>query len=125
MPSDPIPIFEFRGTHRQVGQQIGEAMQSRLRRLASGARYGVPPGVSWDDMLLQGQAYLSHSRAAYPQYVDELEGIAEASGLPFEELFYRYLPGPGYSFTGSRHGYQAADGDPVYFDSDTGEIPSA
>ena len=45
--------------------------------------------------------------------------------LPFEELFYRYLPGSGYSFTGSRHGYQGAGLDPVYFDSETGEIPSA
>lgn len=87
MPSDPIPIFEFRGTHRQVGQQIGEAMKSRLQRMAAGVREGLPRGVSWDDMLLQARAYLVPSRAAYPQYVDEIEGIAEASGLPFDELF--------------------------------------
>ncbi len=87
MPSDPIPIFEFRGTHRQVGQQIGEAMKSRLQRMAAGAREGLPRGVTWEDMLLQGQAYLVHSREVYPQYVDELEGIAEAAGLPFDELF--------------------------------------
>jgi len=87
MPSGPIPIFEFRGTHRQVGQQIGEAMKSRLQRMAAGAREGLPRGVSWDDMLLQGQAYLVPSREVYPQYIDELEGIAEAAGLPFDELF--------------------------------------
>lgn len=46
--------------------------------------------------------------------------------LPFEELFYRYLARSGYSFTGSRLGYQGSkDSDPVYFDSETGEIPSA
>jgi isopenicillin-N N-acyltransferase-like protein len=38
-------------------------------------------------MLQQGRLYLAHSRAAYPLCVEELEGIAEGAGLPFEEVF--------------------------------------
>lgn len=41
--------------------------------------------------------------------------------LPFVELFYRYLFG-GYSFTGSRHGFQGQEGQSVYFDAETGEV---
>jgi isopenicillin-N N-acyltransferase-like protein len=87
MTTDPIPLLELKGTHRQVGQQIGEAMKPCLQRMAARLREESPPGMAWADVLQQGQLYLAHSRAVYPQYVEELEGIAEAAGLPFAELF--------------------------------------
>ena len=90
MASDPIPVLQVQGTHRQVGQQIGEQMRARLqqyRQAADQMRAGLPPGVTWEDMLSQGRVYLAYSRAVYPQYVEELEGVAEGAGLPFEETF--------------------------------------
>jgi isopenicillin-N N-acyltransferase-like protein len=82
-----LPIVEVRGTHREVGRQIGERMKPTLQRMLPQLREDLPAGVTWSDMLQQGQLYLSYSRAAYPQYVEELEGIAEGAGLPFDELF--------------------------------------
>jgi isopenicillin-N N-acyltransferase-like protein len=87
MATDPIPILEVKGTHRQVGQQIGEAMKPRLQYAAAQLRQDLPPHVTWEQMTQQGQLYLAHSRAVYPQYIEELEGIAEAAGVPFEEVF--------------------------------------
>ncbi len=90
MASDPIPVIQVKGTHRQVGQQIGEQMRARLQEYQQAAdqmRAGLPPGVTWGDMLDQGRVYLAYSRTVYPQYVEELEGIAEGGGLPFEEMF--------------------------------------
>jgi isopenicillin-N N-acyltransferase-like protein len=83
----PIPVIQVGGTHRQVGQQIGERMKPQLQHMIARLRENLPPGVSWNDMLLKGWLCLAHSRAAYPQYVEEVEGIAQASGLPFEEVF--------------------------------------
>jgi isopenicillin-N N-acyltransferase-like protein len=87
MASDPIPVIEVSGTHRQVGQQIGEKMRPTLERILDRQREGLPPGVAWNDMLLKGRLCLAHSRAIYPRFVEEVEGVAEGSGLPFEELF--------------------------------------
>ena len=87
MATNPIPMIEVRGTHRQVGQQIGEQMRPTLQRMLERMREGLPANVSWDDVLVQGQSYLAHSRTVYPQYIEELEGIAEGAGLPFEEVF--------------------------------------
>lgn len=87
MASKSIPVVEVRGSHRQVGEQIGAQMQPALARLLARLREGLPQGVSWQEMVQQGQRYLAHSRAAYPQYVEELEGVAAGAGLPFEELF--------------------------------------
>jgi isopenicillin-N N-acyltransferase-like protein len=87
MAAPSIPMIEVSGTHREVGQQIGEKMKPQLQRVLSRLRGSLPPGVSWKDMVLKGQLCLAHSRAAYPEFVEELEGIAEAAELPFEEVF--------------------------------------
>jgi isopenicillin-N N-acyltransferase-like protein len=87
MAANPIPVIKVSGTHRQVGRQIGEQMEPTLRRVLSRLRGSLLPGVAWRDMLHKGQIYLTHSRAVYPQYIEELEGIAEGAGLPFDELF--------------------------------------
>jgi len=80
-------MISVSGTHRQAGQQIGRQMAPTIRRMVQQFRENLPRGVSWEDMLRQGRGYLEHSRAIYPRYVEELEGIAEAAGVPFEELF--------------------------------------
>jgi isopenicillin-N N-acyltransferase-like protein len=87
MSTEPIPVIEVRGSHRQVGQQIGEAMKPQLQRMVGRLRDELPHSVTWDDLLRQGRLYLAHTWPVYPQYVEELEGIAEAANLPFEEVF--------------------------------------
>jgi isopenicillin-N N-acyltransferase-like protein len=87
MSTTEIPVLEVRGTHRQVGRQIGEQMRPSLQRIQERLRRDLPPGVTWPGMLGQVQRYLAPSRAVYPQYVAELEGIAEGANLPFDELF--------------------------------------
>ena len=82
-----IPIIEARGTHRQVGHQIGEQCQPQIESMLSRLREEIPAGVRWDEMLRQSKRYLAHSRAVYPQYVEELEGIAAGAKVPFEEIF--------------------------------------
>ena len=85
--SQPIPVLEVRGTHHEVGRQIGEHMRSALHRRMPQLREKLPTGVTWADMLLQGRIYLAYSRDVYPHYVEELTGIAEGANLPFEEMF--------------------------------------
>ncbi len=87
MAADPIPLIEVKGTHRQVGRQIGERMRPVLQRMLPRLRKGLPPGVEWKDMLLKGRICLAHSHVIYPQYIEELEGVAEGADLPFEEVF--------------------------------------
>lgn len=87
MASDPIPVVHVRGTHQEVGRQIGARQRPVLQRILAGAREQLPPGVTWPEIVRQSQLYLAHSRAVVPHYVEELEGIAEAADLPFDEFF--------------------------------------
>jgi isopenicillin-N N-acyltransferase-like protein len=87
MTTDSIPAIRVSGTHRQVGQEIGGRMKPQLQRMAVQMREGLPAGVSWEDMLGRSRLCLVHSRVVYPQFVEELEGIAAGAELPFDEVF--------------------------------------
>lgn len=82
-----IPLLEVSGTHRQVGEQIGEHMKPHIREMLDSQRQRLPLGVLWQDILHKSRLCLVESRAVFPKYIEELEGIAEASGTDFDELF--------------------------------------
>jgi len=85
--SSTIQLVEARGTHRQVGQQVGEACRELIRESLKEFETDLPPGITWGDIHYQGALYEAASREVYPQYIEELEGIAEAAGVPFEHIF--------------------------------------
>jgi len=82
-----IPVIEVSGSHREVGRQIGKQCQPQIQNMLTHLREDLPIGISWNNMLRQSKINLQHSRAVYPQYVDELEGIAQGANVPFEEIF--------------------------------------
>lgn len=82
-----IPLVEARGTHREVGQQIGEACQLGIQQTLAELRDELPEGVTWKQMLQQSARYLEFSQQVYPAYVQELEGLAEGASVPFKEVF--------------------------------------
>ena len=87
MPNHPIPIIEARGTHREVGQQIGTQCKPQIERMMDLLRKSPPKDKTWEMTIAESKLFLAHSQAIYPQYVEELQGIAEGSGIPFDELF--------------------------------------
>jgi len=82
-----IPVIEAHGNHREIGRQIGQACQSKIKKTLAGLSEDLPEGVTWEQMLEQSARYLEFSRQVYPQYVDELEGIAKGADVPFKEVF--------------------------------------
>lgn len=82
-----IPLFEAQGSHREAGQIIGSACRLQIKRMLSDQRASLPDWTTWADMLSASAEFLDISRKIYPQYVDELVGIAEGADLPFDEIF--------------------------------------
>ncbi len=82
-----LRVIEARGTHREVGLQIGTQCKEGLQGMFAGLRDDLPKGATWSAMLEQSRAYLAPSQKVYPQYVEELEGIAEGADVPFEDVF--------------------------------------
>jgi isopenicillin-N N-acyltransferase-like protein len=87
MANHPIPIIEARGTHREVGLKIGGQCRSQIQDIFTNLRDSPPAGFALEKILDQSKEYLAHSRAAYPRYIEELEGLAEGAGVSFDEVF--------------------------------------
>ncbi len=89
--ASPPPLVRVSGTHREMGQQIGEACREQVRRSLDNARALLASAyeqleLTWDGAQIQSRKYLPFSQERFPQYVDELMGIAEGAKVSFEDL---------------------------------------
>lgn len=81
-----FPVLEVAGLPREMGRQTGEAMRSEIRELVDLvlARFNkgreTPISLEHAQGIVEGTIPLAREYA--PDSVDELEGIAEAAGVP-------------------------------------------
>jgi isopenicillin-N N-acyltransferase-like protein len=89
--STPPPFVRIKGTHRQIGQQMGEACAPQIRHSVETARSQIQQsydslGLNWESALIQAQKYLPFAQERYPQYLDELTGLSESAGVSLGEI---------------------------------------
>lgn len=91
IPSNPVPMVRARGTHLQIGQQIGETVKEAIRHSVESAKSLISQTyptleLNWEGALIQARKYLPFAQERYPRYVDELSGIAAGAGVSFDDL---------------------------------------
>jgi isopenicillin-N N-acyltransferase-like protein len=79
------------GSHREIGRQIGEACIQQVRHSIENARILIASAyedlqLSWEGAQIQAQKYIPFAQERYPQYVEEMMGIAEGADVPFEDI---------------------------------------
>ncbi len=87
----PPPIVYVSGTHREIGQQIGEGRRERVRHSVESSRKLLAKAypelkLTWEAAQIQARKYLPFAQEAYPQYIEEMRGIAEGANLAFDEV---------------------------------------
>ena len=88
---NPPPLVRVSGTHREMGQQIGEACRKQVLHSVENARklledaYGQLE-LTWEGAQIQARKYLPFTQERYPQYAEELLGIAEGANITPEEI---------------------------------------
>ena len=87
MSPPPIRLLRARGDHREAGRQVGQACAATIQAEAAFADVKVPCGRSREEQLALADRYREVTEAAYPWYVEELEGIAEGAGADPRALF--------------------------------------
>lgn len=89
--SNPIPLIRIKGSHREIGRQIGEAFTEQIRHHIQSANALIENSyesleLTWASATIQAKKYLPFAQERYPQYVEEMEGIAEGSGVSFDDV---------------------------------------
>ena len=87
----PPPLIEVAGTHREMGQQIGEAARVQVQHSVDNAHVLIDQSyntleLTWAGANIQARKYLPFAEERYSQYVDELRGIAEGANVSFDDL---------------------------------------
>ena len=89
--SRSLPLTLVHGTHRQMGQQIGEARRDQVRHSVENACQLLENAheklqLHWSGAQIQARKYLPFAEERYPQYVEELKGIAEGANVFFDDI---------------------------------------
>jgi isopenicillin-N N-acyltransferase-like protein len=89
--STPPPLIEVSGTHREMGQQIGEAAREQVQHSIVNARVLIEVAyndleLTWQGAQIQSRKYLPFAEERYPQYVEELHGMAEGANVSFDDI---------------------------------------
>lgn len=89
--SEPVPFVSVYGSHHEMGRQIGEARRESVRRSIENARkllYDAYEelGLTWSGAQIQARKYLPFAQERYPQYVEEMHGIAEGANVSEEDI---------------------------------------
>jgi isopenicillin-N N-acyltransferase-like protein len=85
------PFLRVSGTHRQIGQQIGEACCQQVRHSIESARNLIQSiqsdlQIDWVGARIQSRKYIPFVQERYPQYLEELIGISEGAEVEFDDL---------------------------------------
>jgi len=84
-------LLEVYGSHYQIGCQIGEAARRQVQRSVETAKNLLAEAfdqlqLSWDMAQILALEHIAFARAHYPQYVDEMQGIADGGQCAFEDI---------------------------------------
>ncbi len=82
----PIPFLEVAGSHREVGRQIGRACADTIRKAVEFDAQ-IPCGRTREEQLALADDFRAITASAYPWFIAELEGAAEAAAVDPLALF--------------------------------------
>jgi len=89
MQDNCLPIIEIRGSPRERGRHQGQGARTQILRALTRYCEVIPRaiGLGWEAAQREARKFLPYAEEAFPQFVDELRGIAEGAQVPFEEVW--------------------------------------
>ena len=81
-----IPLIETGGSWREIGFDVGRGVRDQLYVAADSTRAELG-GIDPAEVIGNIGPYLRITEDAAPDVIEELRGMAEASGVDFETLF--------------------------------------
>jgi isopenicillin-N N-acyltransferase-like protein len=89
MNPQSLSLIRIKGSPRERGRQQGESARPQIVRALDRYRKAIPKAtkLTWEEALREAQKFLPYGEQAFPQFVEEIRGIAEGSSNPFQEIW--------------------------------------
>lgn len=89
--SKPAPLISVRGSHLEIGRQIGEAVRPAIQHSIESVKMLVQSAehklhLTLSGAQIQAFKYSPFIQEHYPQYFDEILGISQGADVPLEDL---------------------------------------
>ena len=84
----PFLYIQASGSYRELGRAVGEGAREQIGAAIAfyEEHFSAMAGIDFAEAERQALTYLPFAQRYLPQYVEELEGMAEGSGQPFVKL---------------------------------------
>jgi hypothetical protein len=91
MNNRQLPLIHVHGSHHQMGCQIGEACRGQVQHSIENAHVLLADAyeqlqLSWEGATIQARKYIPFAEERYPQYIEELKGIAQGANVSFDDV---------------------------------------
>ncbi len=96
VPNTPVhkaapPLVEVSGTHYEMGCQVGEDRRTQIQHSIANAHVLLEESydqleLTWGGAQIQARKYLPFAEERYPQYVDEMRGMADGANVAFDDV---------------------------------------
>lgn len=88
---DPLKIVHVKGNHYEMGCQIGEDRREQIKHSLQNARDLIQSTyhyleLTWEGAVIQARKYMPFAEEAYPQYVEEMRGMAAGAAISYDDL---------------------------------------
>ena len=89
MKSNALPIIEVGGGPFQRGQGQGDGAKDLIHAALDRYRKVIPDACNcrWKNVLHKARTFLPPTQEAFPDLLQELEGIAQGAQAPFDEIW--------------------------------------
>lgn len=86
---ETLPLLEVKGSAFELGRQQGEGARPQIVNALARYREVIPRAIqlSWEAGLREARKFLPYAEEAFPKFVEELRGLAQGSGVSFEEVW--------------------------------------
>ncbi len=84
-----FPYLEMTGSHKELGKAIGEMFRGKIQEVIEDRKHYIR---SYQEKLSQTLPFVTETKKIFPQYVDELQGMADGADVPFIDLFFHNTP---------------------------------
>jgi isopenicillin-N N-acyltransferase like protein len=87
-PTEYFKVIEVSGTHYEIGYQIGENLKNEISEAFIRADYlfNIVDEIIAQDSVSLYWGFVNAVNEKYPQFIEELNGMADGSGLPFKKF---------------------------------------